>query len=186
MISEHLVSQVQRNPLQKQDSRRVNALNSGRVHAGSAEAYTSMFITRQPFNSDIAFRHLRVKSAFQRGVGPVKAIGVPRSPPVPATPSPRTTKRVASANNHPPFCGTALPGLAFPQAAYPGRIVSDTIMTYVDVRNRRLAGKPRTLCCNRPRLVVARIWKVYSVPEPVITGFCLLAVTFFRVLVEVG
>lgn len=31
---------------------------SGRVHAGNAEADTSMLIARRPFNSDAAFRHL--------------------------------------------------------------------------------------------------------------------------------
>ncbi|RMJ26097.1 hypothetical protein PHISP_03030 [Aspergillus sp. HF37] len=58
-------SSAKKTPLQLQVSRRVNALNSGRAHAGNADADANMFIARRPFYSDVAFRHLYTLSPYE-------------------------------------------------------------------------------------------------------------------------
>lgn len=45
-------------PLQKDVASRVEALNSGRVHAGNALADAGMFIAREPFNAMAQFRRV--------------------------------------------------------------------------------------------------------------------------------
>lgn len=49
---------AKRTPLQIEVNRRVNALNTGRIHVGNAAADAAMFLFKKPFNSDTAFRHL--------------------------------------------------------------------------------------------------------------------------------
>ena len=58
-------SAVKKTQLQFLVSTRVNALNTGRVHAGNALADAEMFAARRPFNSDAQFRRVYGLNADQ-------------------------------------------------------------------------------------------------------------------------